>query len=387
MSFEFIFWCSISMLVYVYIGYPCIAYLLSQWFGRPVCKQDIEPSVSVVISAYNEQDCIEATVENKLEQDYPPDKLEILVVSDSSSDNTDQQIKCMSNLCSRYPERVRLLRQEPRAGKTSALNMAIDEAHGEIIVFSDANSMYSENAIRLLARNFADPAVGYVTGSMVYVNKEQSATAEGCSSYMRYENFLRGQETGVGSVVGVNGGIDAIRKEQFSPMRADQLPDFVLPLNIVSQGYRVVYEPSAILREPALERGDDEYRMRIRVSLRALWALWDMRHLFNVFRYGFFSVQLLSHKLLRYAVFLFLIGAAASNLALITDSTLYQFTLFAQVGFYALAIRGYMKSRAGERSRIGYMPYYFMLLNLASAQAFGKFVAGKKQVIWEPRTG
>jgi cellulose synthase/poly-beta-1,6-N-acetylglucosamine synthase-like glycosyltransferase len=384
MSCVFVFWWSISTLVYIYIGYPCLVYLMSQWFGRPVCKQDIEPSVTVVISAHNEQDTIEATIKNKLEQDYPPDKLDILVVSDGSTDKTDQRI---NDLCNRYPGRIKLLRQEPRAGKTSALNMAFNEVHGEIIVFSDANSIYSENAIRLLVRNFADPTVGYVTGSMVYMNKEESATAEGCSSYMRYENFLRGVETGVGSVVGVDGGIDAIRKELFSPMRADQLPDFVLPLHIVSQGYRVVYEPSAILSEPALELSNDEYRMRVRVSLRALWALWDMRHLFNVFRYGLFSVQLLSHKLLRYAVFLFLIGAAASNLALMTDSTLYQFTLVAQVGFYALAIRGYIKSRAGERSRIGYMPYYFMLLNLASAQAFGKFLSGKKQVIWEPRTG
>ena len=382
-SLEFVFWFSILMLVYVYIGYPCLVYLISQWFGRPVCKQDIEPSVSVVISAYNEQEIIEATVENKLAQDYPPDKLDILVVSDGSTDDTDQQIK---DLCKRYPGRIKLLRQA-RAGKTSALNMAFNETHSEIIVFSDANSIYSENAIRLLVSNFADPAVGYVTGSMVYVNKEESATAEGCSSYMRYENFLRGVETGVGSVVGVDGGIDAIRKELFSPMRADQLPDLVLPLKVVSQGYRVVYEPSAILREPALEHGDDEYRMRVRVSLRALWALWDMRHLFNVFRYGLFSVQLLSHKLLRYTAFLFLFGAAASNLILATDSTLYQFTLVAQAGFYALAIRGLGKSRAGERSRIGYMPYYFMLLNLASAQAFGKFVARKKQVIWKPRTG
>ncbi len=381
---EIIFWFSIAMLVYVYAGYPVLAYCTSRLFGRPVRQDDIEPSVSVVIAAYNEQDVIEATIVNKLSQDYPHEKLKVVVVSDGSTDRTDEQVV---KLCARYPGRVRLLRQEPRAGKTSALNMAVKELRGEIIVLSDANSMYAPDAIRLLVRNFSDPAVGYVTGKMVYVNEGESATGEGCSSYMRYENFLREQETRIGSVVGVDGGIDAVRKELFSPMRADQLPDFVLPLKVVAQGYRVVYEPGAVLREPALKSGGDEYRMRVRVSLRALWALWDMRHMFNVFRYGLFSVQLLSHKLLRYAAFFFLISTAAGNLALMSDSTLYQFLVAIQAAFYALAYWGHKKSRIGKRRRISYVPYYFVLLNLASAQAFVKFVMGKKQVVWEPRTG
>ena len=382
--FEIIFWFSMAMLAYIYVGYPCLIYVASQFFACRVHKSDIVPSVSVLIAAFNEQDVIEATVENKLAQSYPSDKLEVVVVSDGSTDATDERVL---HLCNQYPDRVRLIRQEPRAGKTSALNMGIMELHGEIVVFSDANSMYAEDAIRSLVRNFADPSVGYVTGKMVYVNEGESATGEGCSSYMRYENFLRDQETSIGSVVGVDGGIDAIRKSLFSPMRADQLPDFVLPLKVISQKYRVVYEPAAILREPALKSGKDEYRMRVRVSLRALWALWDMRHLFNPGRYGFFSVQLLSHKLLRYIVFVFLIAAAESNLAVVAISTLYQFALAAQIAFYALAIWGHAKSRRGVRSRVGNLPYYFMLLNLASAHAFGKFVMGKKQVIWEPRTG
>lgn len=372
------------MLVYVYAGYPLLIYLAARFVGRPICRDAIEPSVSVVIAAYNEEDVIEATVRNKLSQHYPADKLEIVVISDGSTDSTDQLV---SQLCHSYPGQVRLLRQEPRAGKTSALNMAIEDIRGEIVVFADANSMYADDAIRLLVRSFADPLVGYVTGKMVYLDEGRSLTEGGCSSYMRYENFLRVQETRTGSVVGVDGGIDAVRKELYTTMRADQLPDFVLPLQVVSKGYRVVYESDAVLTEPALESGNDEYRMRVRVALRALWALWDMRYLFNVARYGFFSVQLFSHKLLRYAGFIFLIGAVASNLVLVIESMLYQLSLVAQISFYCLAIWGHVKSRAGERSKLGYIPYYFMLLNLASAQAFAKFMMGKKQVIWEPRKG
>lgn len=381
---EIAFWGSIAMLVYVYAGYPVFVYLLARILRRTPCRQNIEPSVSILISAYNEKDVIDATVRNKLAQDYSPEKLEIVVVSDGSTDGTDQRVL---DICGEYPGRVRLLRQEPRAGKTSALNMAMKELRGEIVVFADANSMYAEDAIHMLVRNFADPSVGYVTGKMVYVRMQGSAVSEGCSAYMRYENFLREQETSVGSIVGVDGGIDAVRKELFSTMRPDQLPDFVLPLQVATKKYRVVHEPAAVLREPALESGRDEYRMRVRVSLRALWALWDMRHLFNVARYGLFAVQLLSHKLLRYTVFVFLVSAAASNLALLGASTVYQLAFTTQVVLYCLAIWGYLQSRAGVQSRIGYLPYYFLLLNLASAQAFAKFVLGQKQVLWTPRTG
>ncbi|MDR2877615.1 MAG: glycosyltransferase family 2 protein [Chromatiales bacterium] len=381
---EVIFWLSVALLIYVYVGYPALMYLVARVFPRPVYTGEDFPLVTVLIAAHNEQDCIEATVRNKLTQDYPAEKLDVVVVSDGSIDATDQRVV---ELCKAYPSRVHLIRQEPRAGKTSALNLAMPTLKGEIVVFSDANSMYAQDAVRQLVRRFADPAIGYVTGKMVYATDGDNATGDGCSAYMRYENVLRDLESKVGSVVGVDGGIDVIRKHLYTPMRADQLPDFVQPLHVVTQGYRVVYEAGALLREPALSSGADEYRMRVRVSLRALWALWDMRHLFNIFRYGFFSIQLASHKLLRYAVFLFLIAAAVTNVVLVNEGVIYQLALAVQVAFYTLAWWGHGRSRRGIRSRIGYIPYYFMLLNLASAQAFGKFMLGKKQTVWKPRTG
>ena len=138
---------------------------------------------------------------------------------------------------------VHLIRQEPRAGKTLALNLAVGRAKGEIIVFSDANSSYSPDALRCLVENFNDPEVGYVTGKMIYTNPDGSPVGDGCTAYMKYENFLRTLETRIGSMVGVDGGIDAVRKSLYRPMNPDQLPDFVLPLRVVEQGFRVVYEP------------------------------------------------------------------------------------------------------------------------------------------------
>ena len=152
--------------------------------------------------------------------------------------------------------------------------MAVPLASGEIIVFSDANSLYAPDALRRLLANFADEEVGYVTGRMIYANPDGAPIGEGCSAYMKYENALRLIETRLGSIVGVDGGIDAVRKVLYRPMNAEQLPDFVLPLKVVEQGYRVVYEPEALLWESSLNEAADEYRMRVRVSLRAFWALF-----------------------------------------------------------------------------------------------------------------
>ncbi len=266
---QFIFWFSIVAILYVYAGYPLLVYLLGKLFPAPVQKQHQEPFVSILIAAYNEADVISATIKNKLQLDYPVDKFEIIVVSDGSTDGTDDLVNSFAE------SNVRLLRQEPRAGKTSALNMAVSQAKAEIIVFSDANSLYETDALQKLVANFADPKVGYVTGKMIYINPDGSFIGDGCSAYMKYENVLRAIESGFGSIVGVDGGIDSMRKDLYRSLTAYQLPDFVQPLKVVEQGYRVIYEPMALLKEASLTKSVDEYRMRVRVTLRALWALYD----------------------------------------------------------------------------------------------------------------
>ena len=374
-----LFYGSLFAMVYVYVGYPAIisAFALIR-ARRP--QQDHElRSITIAIAAHNEEKHIEATILNKLSLDYPPDRREIIVISDASTDRTDEIVR-------KYRDSgVTLLRQEQRAGKTAALNSAVPQARGEIIVFSDANSMYAADALKNLVSNFHDRSVGYVTGKMIYTDPDGTTIGSGCSLYMRYENFLRQQETMVGSVVGVDGGIDAIRKELYVSMKPDQLPDFVLPLHVVRQGYRVVYEPRAILKEPSLKTADDEYRMRVRVSLRALWALFDMRRLLGPSQSCLFAWQLWSHKVLRYLCFVFMVSAYASNIALLRVSRFYALFFAAQTTAYAFALISPILERYG----IGflYIFNYFVLLNGAAMHAFVKFLRGERQVIWTPRKG
>lgn len=375
-----IFFISLFLVFYIYFGYPVFLYILAKFVNRKVLKSDFQPNVTILIAAYNEAKYIANTIENKLALNYPKNKLEIIVTSDASEDGTDEIVNSYAQ------DGVKLIRQSPRQGKTAALNLAIDQANGEIIVFSDANSIYDADALQHLVDNFSDASVGYVTGKMVYVDENGSMIGDGCSSYMKYENILRSLETYSGSIVGVDGGIDAVRKSLHKKMNADQLPDFVLPLHIATQMHHIVYEPNAILKETSLSDSSSEYNMRIRVALRAMWALLDMRHLFNIKKYGLFSFKLISHKLLRYLAFIPLSIILICNLFLFNEHIFYQFSLLAQLTFYIFALIGHI-ARNKKTSIVFTLPYYFTLLNVSSAHAFWNFIHGKKKVIWNPRLG
>lgn len=380
--FVLVFFLCLFLIFYVYAGYPLVVLCVGILRPKPVVRSpDYEPLLTVLIPAHNEEEGIAATLENKLALAYPSPKLEIVVVSDGSTDRTDEIVKSYADAG------VRLIRQEPRAGKTMALNLALSTVQGDIVVFSDANSMYAPDALNQLVQNFADPRVGYVTGKMVYTNSEQSTVGDGCSAYMKYENLLRSIESRIGSVVGVNGGIDAVRRDLYKPMNADQLPDLILPLQVVEQGFRVVYEPRAILKEPSLSEVADEHKMRVRVTLRALWALHDMRHLLSLRQYGMFAFQLWSHKVLRYLCFIFLIGAYVSNLVLYGSNIFFEVFFILQTAAYAAALVSSLLEKREGRSRMFYLLRYFVLVNFSAAFGVFKFLRGQKQVLWTPRKG
>ena len=378
-----IFWLSVLLLVYVYAGYPLLACALGRLLRRhlrPTGETPYQPTVTVVIAAFNEAEHIVSTVINKLESDYPREKLDVIVVSDGSQDGTDALVQGIDD------PRVRLIRQEPRAGKTSAVNLAMEQAGGEIVVFADANSLYRTDTIGELVAALADPQVGFVTGRMVYRAADGSLTGEGCSAYMAYENALRHCETLLGSIVGVDGGVDAMRRALYQPMRPDQLPDFVQPLAVRKLGYRVVYQPSALLYEDALARASDEFRMRVRVSLRAFHALKDMAVLLNPFGFGLFAWQLWSHKVLRYLAPVFMLTALAANIYLAqAGGLLWPLLLAGQILFYACALYGHLVRHHNPPRLIGMM-YYLCVLNAASGLAFIQFLLGRRQVMWKPRT-
>ncbi|MBS3804741.1 MAG: glycosyltransferase family 2 protein [Oleiphilaceae bacterium] len=381
-----IFWLSLILLIYVYIGYPLAARALASLRDKKVRKDaSHQPYVSILIAAYNEAADIEATINNKLGQDYPSEKMEVLVISDESEDGTDEIVQRIGKNA-HCP--VRLFRQVPRQGKTEGLNTLVPEASGEIILFSDANSQWDTEAVSKLCSNFADPKVGYVTGKMVYVNEDGSLVGDGCSAYMKYENWLREQETRMGSVVGVDGGIDAMRKSLYQPLRADQLPDFVQPLKVVEQGARVIYEPGALLKENALQDAGHEFSMRVRVSLRALWALKDMAHLMNPASDPLFAFQLISHKWLRYYGFVFMALFTLVTITLADSGAIYTLAFIGLICVYGLAITAHGKAKSGKSlSPLLSIPYYFMLLNFSSLKAAQSYFRGEKKVIWKPRQG
>jgi len=385
---EIVFWLSLFLLVLIYVGYPLLLWLLSKLFAKAKAEkveQKEFPAISIIIPAFNEESCILDTIENKLSADYPQDKIQIIVVSDESTDKTDEIVE---QLIAKNTHNIQLIKQIPRQGKTAGVNKAVKVATGEILIFSDANSIYQPDALTKLVQTFEDPSVGYVTGQLLYQTTTATGVSLGCSSYMQYENFLRLHESNLGSVVGVDGGVDSMRKSLFTELNADQLPDFVQPLSVVEKRHRVVYQPEAVMVEDALSDTNKEMKMRVRVSLRAMWALWDKRKLFNPFKYGVFSVQLLIHKLFRYLAFVPQVTAFISNMLLLEHGEIYQVLAVGQVAFYLLALVGVLLTKADKKlPTIVYLPYYLNLLNYACLLAFIQFVQGNKIVVWKPREG
>ena len=376
LSAEIVLWLSLAIVAYVYAGYPLTLLALPR--RRTAAPPATQPRVTVLIAAHNEAAQIVGTIRNKLEQDYPPELLDLIVISDGSQDGTDGLVAGIGS------DRVTLLRQEPRQGKTLALNRGVEAAVGEILVFSDANSRYDPQAVRRLVAALDDPAVGYVTGQLIYQDPGDTAVGAGSGIYIRYENWLRRLETRAGSIVGVNGGVDAVRRALYQPMRADHLPDFILPLRVVEQGYRVVYRADAVSWEESLGRQEDEYRMRVRVSLRALHGLAEMRKLLSP-RYGLFAFQLLVHKALRYVLIVPLAAALLANAGLVGLRP-YAWLFAAQCACYLLALVGWM---SGGRIRFKpvFVPFYFCLINVAAGVALVRFLRGERQVLWNPRKG
>jgi len=241
------FWLSIFLILYPMLIYPALVFLLGLIWPRTRNRRSWCPSVTVLIPAYNEAQNIAATIQNKLDQDYPCNQLEIIVISDGSTDGTDDIVRGFSS------QNVRLIRREQREGKAAALNEAVRHSRGEILVFSDANSLFAADAIRLMIENFADPKVGYVTGSLTYKTQSAGIAEKGCSAYMKYENTLRTLETRAGSIIGVNGGVDAIRRDLYRDVPRNLITDFVLPLHVISTKHRVVYDERAHLpRSPTV---------------------------------------------------------------------------------------------------------------------------------------
>jgi cellulose synthase/poly-beta-1,6-N-acetylglucosamine synthase-like glycosyltransferase len=373
-----IFWLSAAALFYAYVGYPLLLVMVSSLRGRAVKRGDLTPTVSVIITAYNEERDLAAKLENTLALDYDRNKLEVIVASDCSTDRTDEIAREFA------PRGVRLHRQSVRLGKTAAQNAAIEQAKGEIILFSDATTLYQPDVLRVMSRSFADPAVGCVAGRLIYVDPAQSSVGRGARSYWGYETFLKRHESHVGSLIGASGCLYAVRRSAYVPLYNEACSDFLIATKMVEQGLRAVYEPEAVCTEETNSRTDRELRMRVRVITQTFTDLWRHRSMMNPARSGFYAIQLLSHKVVRYLVPFFLILLLVASILLAPGSIFYAALLFAQIVFYATAALSCVLEYFGVHSRLLSLPQYFVLANLASLVAFYKFLSGERYARWEP---
>jgi cellulose synthase/poly-beta-1,6-N-acetylglucosamine synthase-like glycosyltransferase len=377
---EIVFWGSIALVAYTYAGYPLLAFALSRLRPRPVRRSDEAPPVTVIVAAYNEERDIAAKLENTLALDYDG-PVEVLVTSDCSSDRTDEIVRGFAD------RGVALWRQPKRLGKTAAQNAAVRVATGEILLFSDATTVYEPDTLRKIVRSFADPGVGCVTGHVVYVDRASSAVGRGARSYWGYEQFLKHCESRFGSLIGVHGCLYAVRRSAYRELADDMSSDFVIASEIFRQGLRSIYDPEAVSVEETNVRGRDEFRTRVRMIEQTMSALSRYRDLLNPFRYGVFAVQMLSHKVMRYVVPFCLIAIFVANAFLATASPVYALAFAAQAAFYVSAAVGFLAERAHVAIGPLALPYYFVLSNAASVVAFFKFVRGHNHVVWEPIRG
>jgi len=375
---QIIFWTCAALLAYIYAGYPVVVYLVSVISPKPVKRGAMEPRVTVLITAFNEEAAIEAKLENTLALRYPEAKLEIIVASDASTDRTDEIVKTFAD------RGVKLFRQEGRAGKTATQNGAVAIASGDIILFSDATTIYAEDLLDSIVPDFADETVGCEAGRLVYVDDDCTSVGAGIQSYWNYETFLKSAESSACSLIGASGCLYAVRRSAYDPMYPEACSDFLICTNIFRKGLRSVFAPDAVCYERTNKRSNDELRMRVRVIAQTFTDLWRNRDMLNPLNSGFYALELISHKLLRYAVPFILITLLASSALLASTSTFFAVILLLQVTFYALAFGGWLLERTGRRLTIVAVPFYFVLANLASALAFYKFLRGETYTRWEP---
>jgi len=374
-----IFFLFVFFVLYVYTGYPLIIFMIAAIRRKNVQKKDdFEPTVSLIIAAFNEQDVIEEKLNNSLSLDYPKDRLELIVFSDASTDRTDEIVKKYEN------KNVRLIQLQKRKGKTAGQNLSVTRASGDIILFSDANAIYRKDAIRKIVRNFYDQSVGCVCGELIYFSEDKSLIGDAESVYWDYEKFLKRQEDRAASILGANGSIYALRKELFVPLPDETISDFIEPFKIIEQGYRVIYEPAALSFEQSTTDFQEEYQRKKRIINRSFSSLIYYKTFLNPLKYPMLSFQLISHKLLRWLIPIYLLVIFLVNLFLL-NLLFFQIMLGLQIIFYIMAILGYVLEKKHWHNILFYTPFYFCLVNIASLNAIIKYFFKRKKVVtWDP---
>ncbi len=375
-----VFWSCVAALAWVFVFYPVLTLLRGRLTGRPCLEGDIEPRVSVLVIAYNEADSIVARIRNLLSQDYPQDRLQIVVASDGSDDGTVQLAQQFES------ERVSVLNL-PRRGKIPTLNDAVQVATGEVLVMTDANSHFRPDTLRQLLRPLADPAVGGVAGNQVYARSLDAAlNAQGECWYWNLDRLLKRAQSQAGSVISATGAIYAIRRKLVPTVPSAVTDDFYISTSVLAGGQRLVFAPAAVAIEPVAARRGAEFARKVRVMTRGFRALWLRRDLFNPRRTGVLSLDLLTWKLMKRLLAIPLALLLLSTAVLAMESLVFRWILAAELCGLLLAGVGLLAggSRLG-RSKVFAIPAYLCMANAAAVVALVNAVRGRRIDRWEPQ--
>jgi cellulose synthase/poly-beta-1,6-N-acetylglucosamine synthase-like glycosyltransferase len=375
-----VFFVASALVGYTYVLFPALVLLRARLRPRPHLSAPITPPVSVIVAARNEARSIGAKLDNLLNLDYPQDRLQGVVAADGCDDDTDSAARA------RGDGRIRVL-SLPRVGNASALNAAVGVATGEILVFSDANSLYARGALRALVAPFADPDVGAVAGDQRYVaDHTEAALATGERVYWDLDRAIKRAESRGGNAISATGAIYAVRRALFSRVPPGVTDDFATSTAVVAHGKRLVFAPEAIAFEPVARSGRDEFARKVRVMTRGLNAVVARHELLDPRRHGFYALQLLSHKVLRRLMALPLAALALTAALEARRSRAFRALAAAQGALYGLGTAGlFLRRSDGWRSRVVALPAYFCLVNGASLAALWNVLRRREIDRWEPR--
>jgi cellulose synthase/poly-beta-1,6-N-acetylglucosamine synthase-like glycosyltransferase len=381
----FLFWLASAIVGWTYVGFPAVVLLRARLRPRPHTTADITPSVSIIIAAHDEAASIGERVDNLLALDYPIDCLEVVVASDGSTDGT------AAIAGRRGDRRVRAL-DLPRVGKATALNSAVAASTGSILVFSDANTAFQPDAVRTIVRSFADPEVGGVAGNQVYRSAasgrgDPDATAAGAGErqYWDIDRMVKQAESLGGNVISATGALYALRRELFRPVPDGVTDDFTTSTQVVRQGRRLVFEPDAVAVEPVAGSSKREYGRKVRIMTRGLRGVAFARELLDPRRFGFYSLQLLTHKVLRRLMAVPLLVIALVTPSLIGAGPVYRLAAVGQALVYGLGAVGLaLRDHPAGRRPWFAIPAFFCLVNIASLHALANLATGRRIDRWQP---
>jgi cellulose synthase/poly-beta-1,6-N-acetylglucosamine synthase-like glycosyltransferase len=382
---KILFFTGIFIIFYSYAGYGLLVWALIKarnlLKGRPVKKYSADlPPVTLIIAAYNEESFIEEKIQNTLSLDYPSDKLDIIFITDGSTDNTPL-------IAGRY-EQIRVLHQPERKGKIAAMHRAMGTVKTPIVIFCDANTLLNKECISMIVRHYSDPKVGGVAGEKKILSTAGGKiTGAGEGLYWKYESMLKKLDADFYTVVGAAGELFSIRTSLYEPVDSNVLlDDFIISLKICRKGYRIEYEPGAFASENPTASMGEEQKRKVRISAGAFQSMVMLKDLLNIFKYPLLSFQYLSHRVLRWTlcpIFLPVIFILNIVLAAGENALLYRVILAGQIIFYLAAIMGWILSGKKIKVKLLYIPYYFFFQNVSLYLGFIRYRKGQQSVLWE----